>query len=181
MTHRHEIRIAGTGGQGVVTAGRILAQAAILSGHNATHTQAYGPQSRGGASRSDVVIAAGEIGFPLVDSIDVFIALTREAHDRYRPEVGGGARIIIDGRAAPGCEQSDGDHDVLSVLDTARSISGGQLLAGVVALGVVQGLENLVDEAALCEAVAAGVPARHREMNVEALRAGMQLVGAGSP
>ena len=181
MSSRHEVRIAGTGGQGVVTAGRILAEAAILSGHSATHSQAYGPQSRGGASRSDVVISAGEIGFPLVDSIDLFIALTGEAHDRYRPDVGEGTRVVIDGRAAVVCGQSSGDHDVFPVLDTARSISGGQLVAGVVALGVVQGLEQFVDEAALSEAVAAGVPARHREMNLEALRAGMQLSGAGSP
>ena len=76
---RSEIRIAGAGGQGVVTAGRILAEAAILSGSNATHNQVYGPQSRGGASRSDVVIAGDEIGFPLADEIDLLIALSGEA------------------------------------------------------------------------------------------------------
>lgn len=180
MSTRREVRIAGTGGQGVVTAGRILAEAAILSGHSATHNQAYGPQSRGGASRSDVVITEGHMGFPLADSIDVFVALTSEAHDRYRAEVADGARIIVDGRAVSGCTELDGARDVLPVLDTARSISGGPLLAGVVALGVVQGLEELVDEDALSEAVAAGVPPRHRDVNLAALRAGMALTRSGS-
>ncbi len=181
MKQRHEIRIAGTGGQGVVTAGRLLAEAAILSGHHATHSQAYGPQSRGGASRSDVVVSDGEIGFPLVDSIGVFIALTGEAHDRYRGEVGGQARIIIDEGAAARCGPIDVDHDVLAVVDTARSISGGVLIAGVVALGVIQGLEQVVDTDALTEAVGAGVPARFRDMNLEALHAGMVLTGAVVP
>jgi len=73
---RDEIRIAGAGGQGVVTAGRILAEAAILSGREATHSQVYGPQSRGGASRSDVVISSEAIGFPLADSIDLLVVLS---------------------------------------------------------------------------------------------------------
>lgn len=180
MSSRHEIRIAGAGGQGVVTAGRILAEAAISCGHGATHSQAYGPQSRGGASRSDVVISAGEIGFPLVDSIDVFIALTDEAHARYRHEVGEGARIIVDSRAASACGLTGPDLDVLPVLDTARSISGGQLVAGVVALGVVNGRGRFVDETALREAVSDGVPPRHRDTNLAALQAGIELVGVGS-
>ncbi len=181
MSGRREIRIAGAGGQGVVTAGRILAEAAMRSGHSATHSQAYGPQSRGGASRSDVVIDTGGIGYPLVDGVDVFIALTGEARDRYLPEVGEGARVVVDGRIVPEHGHLAGPPDVLAVLDTARAISGGQLVAGVVALGVVQGFESLVDAAALGEAVAAGVPAAHREMNLEALRAGLRLAEVGSP
>lgn len=181
MSQRREIRMAGSGGQGIVTAGRILAEAAILSGHRATHSQAFGPQSRGGASRSDVVISDGEIGFPLVESVGVFVALTPQAHDRYRVDVGHRARIIVDDRAAASYGQIDGDHSVLAVVDTARSISGGQLIAGVVALGVIQALEQIVDADALTEAVAAGVPPRYRNTNLEALQAGIALAGSGAP
>jgi len=171
---RSEIRIAGAGGQGVVTAGRILAEAAILSGSNATHAQVYGPQSRGGASRSDVVIAGGDIGFPLADDIDLLVILSAEAYARYQPELREGGRLIVDSRCAP--ESLNGDARRFPVVDTARAVSGGQLVTGVVALGVLQASTGIVDAESLRRAVAARVPARHRDMNLEALRCGMGLV-----
>lgn len=175
---RNEVRIAGAGGQGVVTAGRILAEAAILSGSNATHSQVYGPQSRGGASRSDVVIATGEIGFPLADDIDLLIALSGEAYAKYQPELAAAGRLIVDSRCAP--ESHNGQVNEFAVVDTARAVCGSQLVTGVVALGVLHAFAGLVDADALGEAVATRVPAKHREMNLEALRAGMELVN-GAP
>jgi len=174
---RNEIRIAGAGGQGVVTAGRILAEAAILSGSDATHSQVYGPQSRGGASRSDVVIASGEIGFPLADDIDLLIVLSAEAYTRYEPELADEGRLIVDSRCAP--DNLNEAASQFAVVDTSRAISGGLLVTGVVALGVLQSLEKIVEFDALREAVAARVPAKHRDMNLEALEAGAQLVAGG--
>jgi 2-oxoglutarate ferredoxin oxidoreductase subunit gamma len=176
---RSEIRIAGAGGQGVVTAGRILAEAAILSGSNATHSQVYGPQSRGGASRSDVVIATGEIGFPLADAIDLLVVLSSEAYSRYQPRLGDHGCLIVDSR----CAGATGDEEVarFPVVDTARAISGGRLVTGVVALGVIQRHVGVVDADALHRAVGARVPARHRAMNLRALGAGMQLVAEAAP
>jgi len=174
---RNEIRIAGAGGQGVVTAGRILAEAAILSGSDATHSQVYGPQSRGGASRSDVVIASDEIGFPLADNIDLLVVLSSEAYARYEPELSEEGRLIVDSRCAP--SDLNGGAYQFAVVDTARMISGGQVVTGVVALGVLQALEGVVDADALREAVAERVPTKHREMNLEALRAGVELVTGG--
>jgi len=172
---RSEIRIAGAGGQGVVTAGRILAEAAILSGSNATHSQVYGPQSRGGASRSDVVIATEEIGFPLADDIDILVVLSSEAYARYQPELGEHGRLVVDGRCAP----DSLEVDRFAVVDTARAISGGQLVTGVVALGLLQALTGVVDADALRRAVAVRVPGLHRKMNLDALSAGMALVDGG--
>ncbi len=174
---RNEIRIAGAGGQGVVTAGRILAEAAILSGSDATHSQVYGPQSRGGASRSDVVIDTEAIGFPLADDIDLLVVLSAEAYTRYQPELSEDGRMIVDTRCAP--EDLNGNARSFPVVDTARIVSGGQLVTGVVALGVLQALEGVVDADALREAVAQRVPAKHRAMNLEALEAGARLVGGG--
>lgn len=170
---RNEIRIAGAGGQGIVTAGRILAEAAILSGTSATQNQVYGPQSRGGASRSDVVIAAGEIGFPLAESIDVLLALSSEAYARYQPEVGEGCRVIVDSRCAPPSANGGAGH--FPVVDTARTVSGGEVVTGVVALGLLQALTRVVDADALRSALVARVPDRHREMNLGALSAGARL------
>mgnify|MGYP002629546803 CR=1 FL=1 len=177
---RNEIRIAGAGGQGVVTAGRILAEAAILCGRAATHSQAYGPQARGGASRSDVVIDTEAIGFPLADEVDLLVILNSDAYLRYQPELGERGHLIIDGDCAPehlSRHLCDSNVTKYPVVEKARLLSGGQLVAGIVALGVVQAFANVVDTEALREAVATGVPARHKELNLKALEAGMQLVG----
>ena len=176
---RSEIRIAGAGGQGVVTAGRILAEAAILSGNEATHSQVYGPQSRGGASRSDVVIATERIGFPLADRIDLLVVLSAEAYARYQPELGADGTLIVDTRCAP--ESLNGHGARFPVVDTARAVSGGQLVTGVVALGVLQAHTGVVDADALQAAVAARVPAQHRNMNLDALAQGMRIAGGTSP
>ncbi len=173
---RTEIRIAGAGGQGVVTAGRILAEAAILSGKSATHSQVYGPQSRGGASRSDVVIATEEIGFPLADHVDLLIVLSAEAYAKYQPQVGEGTAFIVDRDCAS--LSPDNAEAVFPVAETAREISGGQVATGVVALGVLQALAEVVEAEALREALEAGVAPKHRAMNLDALAAGMGLVRA---
>ncbi|MEZ5175555.1 MAG: 2-oxoacid:acceptor oxidoreductase family protein [Acidimicrobiia bacterium] len=170
---RNEIRIAGAGGQGVVTAGRILAEAAILSGKRATHSQLYGPQSRGGSSRSDVVIATDTVGFPLADSIDTLVALSQKALDKYKPDLAVGSTLIIDSRCV--LEEPDDTAVFFPVVDTARAVTGGELATGVVALGVLQAHTGLVDGAALERAVAARVPPQHRKKNLEALAAGMRL------
>jgi len=176
---RSEIRIAGAGGQGVVTAGRILAEAAILSGSEATHSQVYGPQSRGGASRSDVVIAAEKIGFPLADNIDLLVVLSSEAYSKYQPELGADGSLIVDSRCAP--ETLNGNSSRFPVVDTARSVSGGQLVTGVVALGVLQAHTAVVEAGSLKAAVLRRVPLQHRGMNLDALGAGMELAGGRLP
>ncbi|MCP3936028.1 MAG: 2-oxoacid:ferredoxin oxidoreductase subunit gamma [Actinomycetia bacterium] len=175
---RSEIRIAGAGGQGVVTAGRILAEAAILCGRQATHSQVYGPQSRGGASRSDIVIATEQIGFPLADRVDLLIVLSGEAYEKYEPELGDDSRLIVDS----GCttDSSNNTTALFPVVETARSISGGLLATGVVALGVLQRFTEVVEADALRSAVARRVPPKHRDMNLKALEAGMDLVCVAS-
>ncbi len=172
---RSEIRIAGAGGQGVVTAGRILAEAAILCGRQATHSQVYGPQSRGGASRSDIVIATERIGFPLADHVDWLIVLSEEAYDKYVPELGSHSRMIIDSGCVP--DSFEGTATSFPVVETARAISGGVLATGVVALGVIQRFTEVVEADAMHEAVSTRVPPKHRQMNLTALAAGMDLVG----
>ncbi len=171
---RSEIRIAGAGGQGVVTAGRILAEAAILCGRQATHSQVYGPQSRGGASRSDIVIATEQIGFPLADRVDLLIVLSGEAYEKYEPELGDDSRLIVDSGCA--ADSSNNTTALFPVVETARSISGGLLATGVVALGVLQRFTEVVEADALRSAVARRVPPKHRDMNLKALAAGMDLV-----
>ena len=97
MAARTEIRLAGEGGQGMILAGIILAEAAsIYDGKMAVQTQSYGPEARGGASKSEVVIAAGEIDHPEVLSADVVVTLSQEAYDKYAASVKPGGLLIVD-------------------------------------------------------------------------------------
>ncbi len=172
---RTEIRLAGAGGQGVVTAGRILAEAAILSGRTSTHSQVFGPQSRGGASRSDVVIADAEIGFPLALDLDVLVVLSEAAYTRYVPELGDAATLVVDERAVPGTGDGRPQTHRFPIVETAHRIVGSPVATGVVALGVLEALTGLVDAAALEKAVGSRVPAHRREANIQALAAGRDL------
>lgn len=175
---RREIRIAGAGGQGVVTAGRILAEAAILSGKKATHSQLYGPQARGGSSRSDVIIATDTVGFPLADNIDTLLALSQKAFDKYVPELAVGSLLIVDTQ----CKSDTPPEGALyfPIVDTARLATGGELATGLVALAVLQTHTGLIDADALRKAVSGRIPQQHLKSSLEALEAGTELAPQGA-
>ena len=94
---RKEIRIAGFGGQGVVTIGKVLGSAfTIYEGLNSVNTRSYGPESRGGACRSEVVVSHGEIHYPSVRRADVFVALSQPAFDKYTQNLKEDGILLID-------------------------------------------------------------------------------------
>ena len=93
---RFEIRIAGSGGQGIILAGIILAEAAILDGSYVTQSQSYGPETRGGNSISEVILGDAEIDYPQAVELDLLIALTQEACDKNLPDVKKEGRVIVD-------------------------------------------------------------------------------------
>jgi 2-oxoglutarate ferredoxin oxidoreductase subunit gamma len=170
MTNRYEIRLAGTGGQGVILAGILLSEAAIQDGKTVAQTQSYGPEARGGASRSEVVIADDVIHYPKVLRPDIVLCMSQEACDRYGQPVAKGGLLIL-----------DEDHvtrapTVLAVpvrlTSLAREATGREVAANVVGLGVLAGLTSIVSRAALEHAVRARVPAGTTEANLKALDAG---------
>lgn len=93
---RFEIRIAGSGGQGIILAGIILAEAAILDGSYVTQSQSYGPETRGGNSISEVILGDAEIDYPQAVELDLLVALTQEACDKNLPDVKKEGRVIVD-------------------------------------------------------------------------------------
>jgi len=171
---RIEIRLAGSGGQGIGLAGLLLAEAAVLAGRNAAQSQVYGPESRGGASRSDVVIADGEIGFPKAGRLDALVALTQEAAERYCPDLRRGGLLLVDERRVPRPPVGEWECRSLPIEGTARSV-GSVVAANLVALGALLGVTGLLEPEALERAVSARVSARHRDLNVRALAAGRRL------
>lgn len=168
---RTEIRLAGEGGQGMILAGIILAEAAaIYDGKQATQTQSYGPEARGGASRSEVVISDGEIDHPEVLSADVVVALSQEAYNKFGKTVKAGGLLIVDADRVETAPDFNGVK--IPVARIANETTGKAITANTVALGVLVGLTNIVSRESIQKAITARAPKGTEEMNRKALQAG---------
>ena len=169
MHKRTEIRLAGEGGQGMILAGIILAEAAaIYDGKQATQTQSYGPEARGGASRS-------EIDHPEVRSADVVLALSQEAYKKFGKSVCTGGLLIVDEERVRTSPDFSGIK--IPIARIALETTGKAITANTVALGVLVGLTNLVSRESIEKAVTARAPKGPEEMNRKALQAGFAAAG----
>lgn len=174
MAERREIRLAGSGGQGLILAGVILAEAAgIQEGKFVAQTQSYGPEARGGASKAEVVVSAAEIDYPKAMQPDILLCMNQEACDTYIFDLKPDAALIVDGT-------------LVHHLPTTRAVSipftriareelGNVMLANIMALGALAVLTGIVSLKSLEAAVLARVPKGTEEMNKKAL-----LVGAAA-
>jgi 2-oxoglutarate ferredoxin oxidoreductase subunit gamma len=165
-----EIRICGFGGQGIILAGVVLGEAAVKAGYWAVQTQSYGPEARGGAARSEVIIASEPIDFPRVTAADVTVALSQPAYDRYvTTQAAGDGVVVIEGDLveAPGAVARP-------FVRTAESV-GHKIVTNIVMLGYLNAYLDLIPPELLEETVAANVPARTVDLNREAVRAGRRL------
>ncbi len=168
---RIEIRLAGEGGQGMILAGIILAEAAVVyDGLNAVQTQSYGPEARGGASKAEVVIGRGEIHYPEVICADALAALSQEACDRYAANLKKDGLLIVDRDKVGRVPLTNAICAPITRL--AEETTGRGIAANVVALGLLAGLTGVVSRPALEKAVAARAPRGTEEMNLAALAAG---------
>jgi 2-oxoglutarate ferredoxin oxidoreductase subunit gamma len=171
LEDRYEVRLAGEGGQGMILAGVILAEAAAVhDGLNAVQTQSYGPEARGGASRSEVIIAEGEVDYPKVMAADLLLCMSQEACDKFHEQVKDDGLIVVDSTKVSRVPS----HRAVAVPITriAEEATGRRITASIVALGLVGGLTNLVTRNALEETVSERVPAGTEEINLRALAAG---------
>ena len=173
---RTEIRLSGSGGQGLITAGIILARAASLyDGKNAVQTQSYGPEARGGASKAEVIISDKRINYPKVQSPDVFVALTQEALDKYIKGVKEGGLVLIDDMLVKSPPQGNFQVYSLPVLTRAAESVGSIMTANILTLALVNTLCPLVSEEALEKAVKEMFPPKATELNMKALSVGREL------
>jgi len=174
---RHEIRLSGSGGQGLITAGIILARAAALfDGKNAVQTQSYGPEARGGASKSEVIISDTEINYPKVQAPDVLVALTQEALNKYIKDARSNAVVLIDSLLVKTHPQGIFRLFALPILQTTADMLGSVLTANVVTLGVLNKIYTLVSDEALTKAVTDMFSPKTAELNIKAIRVGAGLV-----
>jgi 2-oxoglutarate ferredoxin oxidoreductase subunit gamma len=171
LEDRYEVRLAGEGGQGMVLAGVILAEAAaVYDGLNAVQIQSYGPEARGGTSRSEVIIARGEIDYPKVITADLLLCMSQEACDRFYTEVKDEGIIVVDSSIVSRLPS----HRAMAVpiSQIAEQATGRRITASIVALGLASGLTGVVSRQALEEAVSKRVPIGTEEINLKALAAG---------
>jgi 2-oxoglutarate ferredoxin oxidoreductase subunit gamma len=176
MSFRYEIRLSGEGGQGLVLAGKILAEAAaIYEGMNATQSQSYGPEARGGASRSEVILSDEDIDFPKALKLDLLLALTQEACDRYVKDLKPAGILLVDSDAVKSIP--DGTFKVYSIplIQSAREKVGREVVANIVALGVITRLLAAVGEDAVREAIITRVPKGTEEINQKAFELGISM------
>jgi 2-oxoglutarate ferredoxin oxidoreductase subunit gamma len=173
LEDRYEVRLAGEGGQGMILAGVILAEAAAVhDGLNAVQTQSYGPEARGGASRSEVIISRGEIDYPKVTAADLLLCMSQEACDKFYPEVKEEGCIVVDSDNVSRLPS----HRAIAVpiSQIAEQVTGRRITASMVALGLLGGLTGVVTKEALEMALRDRVPAGTEEVNLKALAAGFE-------
>ena len=177
MGFRYEIRLSGAGGQGLILIGKILAEAAaIYDNKNAIQSQSYGPEAQSGASRSEVIISDEDIESPKVNNVDLLLAMTQEAVDKYAGDVKQGGIILVDSDYIE--DVPDGKYSVYSLAITrfAEQKIGKRIVANILALGAIERLSNIISEDAILNAIRARVPKGTEETNILAFKHGQSLI-----
>jgi 2-oxoglutarate ferredoxin oxidoreductase subunit gamma len=174
MPKRYEIRLAGSGGQGLILAGIILAEAAgLYDGQFVCQTQSYGPAARGGASMAEVVISDAEIDYPKAMHPDVLLAMNQMSLDIYGLDLQPGGLLIVDSTFVQEVP-AQGRTFAIPFTELARDRIGKVMTANIVALGALAALTGAVSLKSLETAVLARVPPGTEELNKQALAAGLE-------
>ncbi len=171
---RYEIRLSGSGGQGLLLGGIILAEGAINDGKNSVQTQSYGPEARGGASKSEVIISSEEIDFPKVRNCDILLSLTQKAYNEYSAGLKEDGILIVDSSVNA---VKSGNIKIYSVpiIDSAVKDLGKPMVTNIVALGVLVEITKVITKESLEKAVLDRVPKGTEELNRKALAKGYEI------
>ncbi len=174
---RHEIRICGFGGQGIALAGKILGSAvSVIEKKNSVTTQSYGPESRGGASASNVVISDEIVDFPYVTEPEIFICMSKEAYTKYIDSLKEGGLFLYEENLVPVDERMNKASRIYKIPATeiAEKKLGKKIVANIIMLGFFAELNNLVSKDAILKSVLQMVPARFKDLNQKAFQLGIE-------
>jgi 2-oxoglutarate ferredoxin oxidoreductase subunit gamma len=170
---KKEIRICGFGGQGVILSGFIIGKAAsVFMDYNAVQSQSYGPEARGGAARSEVIVADEKIGYPRPTGVDLLVAMSQESFDTYRDDLNKDTKIVVDPDLVP---KHDIGRPVYKV--QAQKIAeklGNKIVTNIVMVGASTAIFGLLDEDAVLKSVLDSVPKRFLELNEKAYKKGLE-------
>jgi len=169
------ITLGGTGGQGLVMAGIIFAEAAMLEKHNVLQSQSYGPEARGGASKSDIIISSEEIDYPKVLKTDILLAMSQMAEDKYLDTLSPTGIMIVDTTFVKNIPATNGKIYMLPITRTIQDKLKSPLSASIAALGAIVAITQVVKLESLLEAVKHRVPKGTDELNCAAVKLGFEM------
>lgn len=170
---RYEIRFGGSGGQGIILAAIVLAEAAgVYSNKNVCQTQAYGPEARGGYSKAEVVISSQPIDYPKAMKPDLFLAMNQASCDNYFLDLKPEGLLLVDSTLVHQVPTSRAVS--IPFTEIARKDMGREMVANMVALGAVAKLSRLIPIKHLEQALSARIPPGTQEINMRALHAGIK-------
>ena len=172
MSSRYEIRLSGSGGQGLILMGIILAEAiGIYDGKYVAQTQSYGPEARGGSSKSEVVVSDEEIDYPKAMEPDLLLAMNQKSCDDFYPALKPEGLLIVDSTFVTQVPTPKAFQ--IPFTRIAREKFSREVVANIIALGALTQLTPVVSPRAVESAVLARVPKGTEKLNRDALKAGM--------
>ncbi|MDD3976665.1 2-oxoacid:acceptor oxidoreductase family protein [Methanomicrobium antiquum] len=171
---RHEVLFSGFGGQGIILSAVVLGRAAaIYDKKYAVQTQVYGPEARGGASMSAVVIDDEEILYPEVSEPDIYVIMSQQGYEKYGLDASDESFMILDSAlvfSRPECRNLP-----VSATEEAKRLTGRAIVANIIMLGALVSATGVVTKDAIEKAVLDSVPKGTEELNLKALNAGFEL------
>jgi len=171
-----EIKVSGFGGQGIIRIGMLLGKAAALNDNKeATLTQSFGPEARGGACSAQLVVSSERILYPYLTRPDVLISMSQEAYEKFEPELkDDGILLLEEDLVKP--HQVRGTIRQYSIPATRIAESlGNRLYSNFVMIGFIVAITKLVPKQALIDAIPGTVPDRLVQKNVDAFEKGYEI------
>ncbi len=173
LPDRYEMRLSGSGGQGMMLAATILAEAIGADpARNVTQTKSYGPEARGGASKADLVVSPGEIYYPKALKLDLLLAMTQESLDKYYPDLKEGGTLIVDETLVSSVPAES--YFSVPLTQLAREEVQNIVVANMIALGAIAAITEVLPAHTLLEAVLARAPRGTEEANRHAVEVGLR-------
>ncbi len=167
---------SGSGGQGVITAAIILAEAAVLyEGLNAVQSQSYGAEARGGATRSDVIISDAIIDYPKVIQPNLLVCLTQDAYNKFYEIIRPGGLLITDSRYVNINKKVDAQQKEIPIFNTVMDTIGKPIVFNIAMLGTLISITELMGPESIMKVLEKRIPADFLEMNRQALDLGLKL------
>ena len=175
MAFRYSIRFSGAGGQGLIQAARILAEAAaIYDNKNAAESCSYGPEARGSASRAEIIVSDETIDYPRIDTVDFLLALTQEAYDKYIPDLVSNGILVADRSVQKDDRATDKKVSSVPFLEIAEEACGRPNMVNIVALGFFAQTNDVVSGKSIRQAILARIPKKSEDIYMKAYEAGLK-------
>ena len=173
---RYRIIFSGSGGQGLVSAAIILAEAAVLHENlEAVQSQSYGAAARGGATRADVIIADGPINMPKITQPSILICMTQEAYTKFSPLIRPGGLLISDKKFVETTRRVDARQIELPLYSTVVSEIGTPVVLNICVLGALIGMRGIVKKSSVEQVLADKFPPAFMAGNQMALDIGFEM------